>query len=96
MSITDWRSPGTYENLRSLDAPGFAWEFLRRNDSFIQDVRKLHRASLNGTVNRADLDAFVKRWGLRILGEAPADQARQDPLGARRAAKRRCSNNNCR
>jgi hypothetical protein len=95
MSITDWRLPGTYEDLRSLDAPGLAWEFLRRNPSFIQDARELHRDALKGTTKRAYLDAFVQRWGLRILGEAPADQARQDSLGARRPTKRCCSNYNC-
>ena len=28
MARADWRSPGAYEDLRSLDAPGFAWEYL--------------------------------------------------------------------
>ena len=28
MPHAEWRSPAAYEDLRSLDAPGFAWEFL--------------------------------------------------------------------
>ena len=29
MPRAEWRSPAAYEDLRSLDAPGFAWEFLQ-------------------------------------------------------------------
>jgi hypothetical protein len=94
MSTTNWRSPETYEDQRSLDAPGFAWEFLRRNPSFIQDVRELHRAALKSTAKRADLADFVQRWGLRIHSEASADQVRQDSLGTGCFAKRRRSKNN--
>ena len=66
MSRADWRSPGAYEELRSLDAPGFAWEFLRRNPDFQQDRRKLERAARRGTLNQAEVDAFVRRWGVRF------------------------------
>jgi hypothetical protein len=34
MTSDDWRSPARYEDLRSLDGPGFAWEYLRRNTAF--------------------------------------------------------------
>jgi hypothetical protein len=36
MSRADWRTPGSYEELRSLDAPSFAWEYLRRNSDFLR------------------------------------------------------------
>jgi len=66
MSRADWRTPGAYEELRSLDAPGFAWEYLRRNSDFQQDRRKLERAALRGVLNQAEADAFARRWGVRF------------------------------
>jgi hypothetical protein len=66
MSRADWRTPGAYEELRSLDAPGFAWEYLRRNSDFLQDRRKLERAARRGALNQAEADAFARRWGVRF------------------------------
>ena len=63
MSRADWRNPAAYEELRSLDAPGFAWEYLRRNSDFQQDRRKLERAARRGILDRAEADAFARRWG---------------------------------
>ena len=54
------------KELRSLDAPGFAWEFLRRNPDFQQDRRKLERAARQGALNQAEVDAFARRWGVRF------------------------------
>jgi hypothetical protein len=66
MSRADWRTPGAYEELRSLDAPGFAWEYLRRNSDFQQDRRKLERTARRGVLNQAEADAFARRWGVRF------------------------------
>ena len=66
MSRADWRTPGAYEELRSLDAPGFAWEYLRRNSDFLQDRRKLERSARRGVLNQAEADAFARRWGVRF------------------------------
>ena len=44
MPRAEWRSPSAYEDLRSLDAPGFAWEFLTRNPAFEGDRRRLEHA----------------------------------------------------
>src|SRR5579863_2080171 len=66
MSRADWRTPGAYEELRSLDAPGFAWEYLRRNSDFQQDRRKLERAARRGVLDQAEADAFTRRWGVRF------------------------------
>ena len=66
MSRADWRTPSAYEELRSLDAPGFAWEYLRRNSDFQQDRRKLERAARRGVLNHAEADAFARRWGVRF------------------------------
>lgn len=66
MSRIDWRSAGEYDDLRSLDAPGFAWEFLRRNSDFQQERGKLERAAHRGAVDQAEADAFARRWGVRF------------------------------
>jgi hypothetical protein len=66
MSRADWRKPGAYEELRSLDAPGFAREYLRRNSDFLQDRRKLERSARRGVLNQAEADPFARRWGVRF------------------------------
>lgn len=66
MSRADWRSPGAYEDLRSLDASGFAWEFLRRNADFQQHHEKLEQAARMGVLDPAEVDAFTRRWGVRF------------------------------
>jgi hypothetical protein len=81
MSRADWRSPGAYEELRSLDAPGFAWEFLRRNPDFQQDRGKLERAARRGVLNQAEADAFALRWGVRFRKHRRNDGSAGGPLG---------------
>ena len=66
MPGADWRSPAAYEHLRSLDAPGFAWEFLRRNSAFQRDRRKLELAAERGALSADELDRFARRWGVRF------------------------------
>ena len=61
MPRPDWRSASAYENLHSLDAPGFAWEFLRRNPEFERDRAQLEESNENATA--AQLDSFTRRWG---------------------------------
>ena len=41
MARADWRSAGAYEDLRPLDAPAFACEYLRRNPDFLADHARL-------------------------------------------------------
>ena len=71
MRSPDWRSPGDYKGLQSLDAPGFAWEYLRRNPDFVRDRAKLEHATRQGPLNDGDADAFARRWGCEfpILSE---------------------------
>jgi Family of unknown function (DUF6499) len=57
--------------LRSLDAPGFAWEFLRRNPDFERERSNLERAARRGALNSADADAFARRWGVQFLRALP-------------------------
>ena len=45
MARADWRSAGAYEDLRPLDAPAFAYEFLLRNPDFLSDHARLARTS---------------------------------------------------
>ena len=88
MSRTDWRSAGAYEDLRSLDAPAFAWEYLRRNAGFLRERRKLERAARRGALDPTEADAFARRWGLRFR-QYPGDQrCQQGSLGAARPAER--------
>lgn len=69
MSRPDWRLSAAYEHIRSLDAPGFAWEFLRRNSDFLQQRSKLEQAARQGALNPAEVDAFTRRWGVRFRKE---------------------------
>lgn len=75
MSPADWRSPAGYEELRSLDAPGFAWEFLRRNPDFERERANLERAARRGALNSADADAFARRWGVQFRDVPPDKHA---------------------
>ena len=86
MARGDWTSPAAYEELGSLDAPGFAWEYLDRNPDFTQDRRRLERADRRGVLNQAEVDAFARRWGLRFRARHRVERRRS--LDARRAAQR--------
>ncbi len=87
MARGDWTSPAAYEELGSLDAPGFAWEYLDRNPDFTQDRRRLERADRRGVLNQAEVDAFARRWGLRFRARHRG-QRRPRALDAGRAAQR--------
>jgi len=66
MPRAEWRSQAAYEGLRSLDAPGFAWQFLDRNLDFQRDWKRLERVSEQGPLAAAELDRFAQRWGVRF------------------------------
>jgi hypothetical protein len=66
MPRVEWRSPAAYENLRSLDAPGFAWEFLSRNPAFERDCKRLEHADDQDPLSAGELDDFARRWGMRF------------------------------
>jgi len=69
MPKADWRSPEPYEDRRSLDAPGFAWEFLARNDEFQRARRKLDRAAEHKQLDPNDADVFAREWGVQFRGD---------------------------
>ena len=62
----EWRSQAAYDDLRSLDAPGFAWQFLNRNPDFDRDRKRLERASEHRPLSAAELERFAQRWGVRF------------------------------
>ena len=66
MPQAEWRSPGAYDDLRALDAPGLAWQFLRRNPTFQRDRKRLEEAAKRGVLSADEADAFARRWGVRF------------------------------
>jgi hypothetical protein len=88
MSRADWRTPGAYEELRSLDAPGFAWEYLRRNSDFQQDRRKLERTASRGALSQSETDAFARRWGVRFRWRCRHKQPHLGAVDRPRPSKR--------
>jgi hypothetical protein len=90
MSRAEWRVPGAYETLRSLDAPGFAWEYLRRNQDFLRDRRKLQKDDSRGSLDPGEVQRFTRRWGVRFREHGPAGKPEPDCLGPPRLAKHRC------
>jgi Family of unknown function (DUF6499) len=78
MSHADWRSPAAYQDLRLLDAPGFAWEFLNRNSAFKRDCDRLEQAGNQGPLSASELDGFARRWGVRFR-DARAWRRRSPP-----------------
>ena len=78
MPRAEWRSPAAYEDLRSLDAPGFAWEFLSRNSAFERDCKRLELAANKVPLSAGELTSFAQRWGVRFR-DARARRRRQAP-----------------
>jgi transcriptional regulator len=66
MPRAEWRSPAAYKDLRTLDAPGFAWEFLSRNPAFEHDRKRLEQASEDRPLSADELNGFARRWGVRF------------------------------
>ncbi len=63
MTVSNWRSELSYDNLREPTWHGFAWEYLRRNGDY--------QAQYADRECRAHIDAGVESqrcWGLRFRG----------------------------
>lgn len=88
MARTDWRSASAYEELRPLDAPAFAYEFLLRNPDFLSDHARLERNSRNRTLDAVEADAFARRWGVRFQAKFRARATRRRSLDAEDASER--------
>jgi hypothetical protein len=60
MSIADWRSEQDYGNFEKAETADIAWEWLRRDRDYEQDVKDLTAtARSNGAPSQ-----FRKKWGL--------------------------------
>jgi hypothetical protein len=84
MPRAEWRSPAAYENLRSLDAPGFAWEFLTRNPAFERDCKRLEHADDQDPHSAGEQEDFARRWGCDRASRPPSsldagEPAERDP-----------------
>jgi len=67
MPSSDWRSPAAYAHAKSIPAAGFAWEYLRRDEDYRRDFRRVSACSTN---EQNTLSAFSERWGLRFPGRS--------------------------
>jgi len=86
MSITpDWRSATAAEVLNSLGRPGFAQEFLRRNEDYQKDYRRMARRVATGAAAGDDATAaLARRWGLSFRVRSDAfGRPRGSPVEAR-------------
>lgn len=88
MARADWRSPSAYEELRPLDAPAFAYEFLRRNPDFLSDHARLARKSRSRTLDAAEATAFARRWGVRFQAQLGSRTKRRRSVGIRDTSER--------
>ena len=62
---TGWRSQDAVDALLELDRAGLAWEFLRRNPDYREDLRQtLQRIALNEISEEAAMTEFSRRWGV--------------------------------
>ena len=64
MNRAYWRSPEAYKKLQRFDAPGFAFQFLNRNQEFLEDRKRLQQLDRHGALDPAEVSAFARRWGL--------------------------------
>jgi len=71
MPRTNWRSPEAYEDLRSLDAPGFAWQYLSRNSEFRREHKRLADLARRRKLIPDQEAAFARRWGVRFPAASP-------------------------
>jgi transcriptional regulator len=72
---TNWRSASNYQYLSDLNPAELAWEFLRRNPDYEQEV-----AATDPTDERA-ATALTAHWGLRFPDSAkPVRHRRRDFL----------------
>jgi hypothetical protein len=80
MARADWRSASAYEDLRPLDAPAFAYEFLLRNPDFLSDHARLARSSRKRTLDSVEAEAFARRWGVRFQARFESRATRRRSL----------------
>jgi hypothetical protein len=92
MDKKDWRSEIPYNHLRRLDAPGFAWEFLKRNPAFERERLHLEQSARDGSLEITEADVFAAHWGVRFREGRRRRRRRRrvGPLDVARPAVRHC------
>lgn len=88
MAHADWRSASAYEDLRPLDAPAFAYEFLLRNPDFLSDHARLARDSRKQPLDPIEAEAFARRWGVRFQAKSRTRTRRRRALDGPDAPER--------
>lgn len=83
-----WRHDAVYENKHSLDAPEYAFEYLRRNGKFVRDQRHLERLLSRGQLTDKLRNAFANRWGMRFREGHTRRRASDDPVDDDSSAER--------
>ena len=74
-----------------MDAPGFAWEYLRRNPDFLRDHRKLRKATIAAAVwTQARSERSPAAGVFAFANMALLANRSPTALGPPRLAKRRC------
>ncbi|MBN9787683.1 MULTISPECIES: DUF6499 domain-containing protein [Bacteria] len=63
MPSSDWRAPAAYAHADHISAAGFAWEYLRRDEAYRRDFRRMKAIRSENPNARI---AFSERWGLRF------------------------------
>lgn len=96
MARADWRSTGAYEELRPLDAPAFAYEFLCRNPDFLADHARLTRKSRKLALEAAETEEFARHWGVRFRPNDRTCKARRPSVDTPRPADRGGPDTKCR
>lgn len=76
----EWRSDAAYEDKHALDAPGFAFEYLRRNGEFVRDHRRLEGLLKRGKLTRQLREAYARRWGMRFREVRARRSKPRDPV----------------
>ncbi|MGE0596219.1 MAG: DUF6499 domain-containing protein [Hyphomonadaceae bacterium] len=65
--LNNWRTPVGADDLRGMERPDFALEFLRRNPDYQRDEAALERLIARGRTDAAAAErALVRRWGLQF------------------------------
>lgn len=88
MARSDWRSASAYEDLQPLDAPAFAYEFLKRNPEFLSDHARLARSRRTRTLDATEVEAFALRWGVRFQPKSTSRATRRRSLDSADASER--------
>ena len=86
MTRPNWRDGEGYKAMMAMDASGFAWEFLKRNHAFVEELRFLKRVQQRRKLTRAERELFALRWGVRFCWAQRCSTGRPGELDARGAA----------